>query len=93
MLSKGNRKHLGSNYIRTAHDSFKIPRQGGDHWCLVQEPMYDSMDNFLARVPDHRLPPDMLRMSLFQIFVALDYVHKECRLVHTGQNLPAVTAV
>jgi serine/threonine-protein kinase SRPK3 len=84
ILGRGSWTHPGRNYIRTARDSFKIPRPEGNHWCLVQEPMYDSMKNFLARVPDRRLPLDILRMSLVQIFVALDYAYTQCRLVHTG---------
>jgi hypothetical protein len=55
--------------------------------------MYDNMKNLLARVPGRRLPLDLIRMSLVQIFVALEYAYIQCRLVHTGWDLPSVMAV
>jgi serine/threonine-protein kinase SRPK3 len=92
ILGKENCRHPGRNYIRTARDSFRNPWSEGNHWCLVQKPMYDDMKDFLARVSGRRLPLDLLIMSLVQIFVALDYAYIQCRLVHTGWDLPSVMA-
>lgn len=39
MKVKSKSWHPGTDYIRTALNTFVIPRQGGDYNCLVQKPM------------------------------------------------------
>ncbi|TAQ90224.1 hypothetical protein B7494_g1498 [Chlorociboria aeruginascens] len=82
-LSAGNASHPGRRHIRTALDIFTIPRLGGDHKCLVQKPMWDSLRDLLNRNPAHRFTKVLLRAGLSQILLALDYLHSECELVHT----------
>ncbi|KAJ4989347.1 serine/threonine-protein kinase SRPK3 [Stagonosporopsis vannaccii] len=82
-LAEQNRSHSGHKNVRTAIDTFKIARTGGDHQCLVQKPVWDSFSDVLDRNPAHRLSPELLRLSLIQVFCALDYVHTECNIVHT----------
>lgn len=86
VLSGANTKHPGHRHIRPVYNKFKIARPGGHHWCLVQEPMCDSLGDFVKRTANHRLTTDLLRMTLIQILYALDYVHTECKLVHTGNS-------
>jgi serine/threonine-protein kinase SRPK3 len=83
-LSAGNASHPGRRHVRTALDVFTIPRQGGDHKCLVQKPMWDSFKDLLNRNPDHRFSKELLRAGLSQVLLAMDYLHSECKLVHTG---------
>lgn len=70
--------------MRTALDAFVLPRQGGDHHCLVQSPMWDTWNDLLRRDPAGRFSPMLLQAGLRQVFLALDYLHNECRMVHTG---------
>jgi len=83
-LSRANPSHLGYPHVRTALDTFTIRRLGGDHLCLVQKPMWESFRDLLYRNPTHRFTEDLLRTGLMQVFLALDYLHTECKLVHTG---------
>ncbi|KAI4704940.1 hypothetical protein J4E89_009525 [Alternaria sp. Ai002NY15] len=83
ILSKGNASHPGYHHVRTALDLFTIPRKGGDHRCLVQKPMWDSFKDLLNRNPAHRFTDELLRAGLSQVFVALDYLHTEAKIVHT----------
>lgn len=39
----------------------------------------------MYRNPSHRLSEDLPKSGLKQIFLALDYPHTECQLVHTGE--------
>ncbi|PWY74149.1 protein kinase [Aspergillus eucalypticola CBS 122712] len=67
----------------TALDLFTISRNGGDHHCHVQQPMWESFRHLLYRNPAHRFTEDLLKAGLMQIFLALDYLYIECKLVHT----------
>ncbi|KAF7871896.1 hypothetical protein EAF04_004003 [Stromatinia cepivora] len=82
-LSRGNSSHPGYRHVRTALNTFTIPRQGGHHHCLVQKPMWESFRDLLNRNPRHRFTEDLLKAGLKQLFLALDYIHTECKLVHT----------
>ncbi|PKY07070.1 CMGC protein kinase [Aspergillus campestris IBT 28561] len=83
-LSQANTLDPGHVHVRTALDAFTIPRAlGNSHHCLVQKPMWESFRDLLFRNPEHRFTEDLLKAGLMQIFLALDYLHSECKLVHT----------
>ncbi|KAH6715832.1 kinase-like domain-containing protein [Leptodontidium sp. MPI-SDFR-AT-0119] len=82
-LDQGNHSHPGYTYIRTALEVFKIPSPGGEHACLVQMPMWENMRCLRDRTPDGVFSEQLLRVTLRQLFSALDYLHTECNLVHT----------
>lgn len=92
VLSQGDRSHPGYAHVRTALDAFTIPHkrsghQGSEHHCLVQKPMWGSFRDLMYRDPAHRLSEDLLKSGLRQIFLALDYIHNTCQLVHTGEYI------
>ncbi|QSS50111.1 protein kinase [Histoplasma capsulatum var. duboisii H88] len=69
---------------------FTIPHSEGDHHCLVQKPMWESFKDLLYHNPNHQFTENLLRAGLIQVFLALDYLHTECKLVHTdikGDNI------
>jgi serine/threonine protein kinase len=86
-LKQGSSRHPGHVHIRKALDLFTIPSSSGDHPCLVQNTMWESFKDLLYRNPDHRFTEDLLKSGLMQIFLALDYLHTECNLVHTGNTI------
>ncbi|KAF7877423.1 hypothetical protein EAF04_001100 [Stromatinia cepivora] len=83
LLEKGNHWHPGYSHIRAALETFVIPRSGGNHTCLVQKPMWESFRDLRYRLPDGMFTEELLKNSLKQLFLALDYIHTECKLVHT----------
>lgn len=85
-LKQGNTSHPGYAHVRTALDTFTIPHPRGDHHCLVQRPMWESFRDLLYRNSNHRFTEDLLKVGLMQVFVALNYLHTECKLVHTGKK-------
>ncbi|KAL2833796.1 kinase-like domain-containing protein [Aspergillus cavernicola] len=90
LLNRGRSPHPGYPHVRTALDTFTIPRPGSDHQCLVQKPMWESFRDLLYRNSTHRFTEDLLKAGLEQVFLALDFLHTECKLVHTdmkGDNI------
>ncbi|KAK3324416.1 kinase-like domain-containing protein [Cercophora scortea] len=83
IISKANPSHPGYGHVRTALDRFVLQGPSGDHPCLVQKPMWDSWRDFLFRNPTHRFTEDLLKAGLTHVLLALDYLHTECKIVHT----------
>ncbi|KAI1382970.1 kinase domain protein [Hypoxylon trugodes] len=77
------RLSAGSRRVTTALDTFILPRPGGDHHCLVREPLWDSWGDIVLRNPANRFDDDLLKVNLKQLFLALDFLHTECKIVHT----------
>ncbi|KAF9480296.1 CMGC protein kinase [Pholiota conissans] len=82
-LSKANPSHRGYRHVRTILDTVKLQRNGEDYNCLAMKPMWDSWKDMLRRNPTHRFTDLLLKSGLAQLFLALDYLHTECHLVHT----------
>lgn len=78
-------KHPGRNAIRSLLDAFHIDGPSEDkHQCLVHPPLFEDLWEFLHRNPVRRLPKPVLAFTLRQVFLALDYLHTECQIIHTG---------
>ncbi|KAI1501505.1 CMGC protein kinase [Biscogniauxia marginata] len=82
-LSKANPSHPGYRHVRAALDTFVLKHRGGDHHCLVQKPMWDSWRDLLRCNPNNRFTEPLLKAGLKHVFLALDCLHTECKLVHT----------
>ncbi|CZT00295.1 probable dis1-suppressing protein kinase dsk1 [Rhynchosporium graminicola] len=82
-IRQGNQSHRGRHFVRTALETFKIPRPGGDHACLVQKPMWESLRELRLRAANGVFSEQLLKGTLEQLFLALDYLHTECKLIHT----------
>jgi serine/threonine protein kinase len=80
-------KHPGREHVRDALDMFILHRSIGYHYCLVLTPLWESLFDLHAIMPDRQMKVDILKSAIRQVLKALDYLHTECRLVHTGMRL------
>ncbi|KAL4957519.1 kinase-like domain-containing protein [Aspergillus filifer] len=53
------------------------------HHCLVHPPLFESVLTFLRRNPVGRLPSAVLAFVTYRVFMALDFLHNECHVIHT----------
>lgn len=77
-------KHPGHKHVRSLLDSFDLDGPEDKHRCLVHPPLWESMLTFLFSNPVQRLPTLILAVTLHRLFLALDYLHTECKVIHTG---------
>ncbi|AEO62405.1 uncharacterized protein THITE_2106524 [Thermothielavioides terrestris NRRL 8126] len=80
-------KHPGRKAVRTLLDSFKVVGPDGEHQCLVHPPLWESVKGLIGRNPIGRLPSPVLGIILHRLFLALDFLHTECHLIHTDLKI------
>ena len=83
-MEKSPTAHPGRDVIRTLLDTFYFDGPQDKHQCLVHPPLWESVLAFLRRNPVERLPSAVLAVVLHRLFLALDYLHTECQITHTG---------
>ncbi|GAB1320439.1 hypothetical protein MFIFM68171_10649 [Madurella fahalii] len=83
LIHKGYKNHPGCNAVRSLLDSFDVDGPIGSHRCLVHRPLWESVLTFLHRNPVRRLPVPVLAFILKRLFLALDFLHTECNIIHT----------
>jgi serine/threonine-protein kinase SRPK3 len=89
LSTAGNPDHPGKLYIRTIQDFFFVTsRAGNPHQCLVHEVLSNDILSLRYAHPDRKLPEAMLRQFLIHLLLALDFLHSECHIIHTGQVAP-----
>ncbi|KAI0003443.1 kinase-like domain-containing protein [Xylariaceae sp. FL0662B] len=82
-IERGSTNHPGRDAVRTLLDSFDVGGPDGQHRCLVHTPLWESVLTFLHRNPVRRLPVPVIAFVLKRVFLALDFLHTECQVIHT----------
>jgi hypothetical protein len=65
-------------------DIFDINGPEGKHQCIVHEPLLTSLLHFQATFNPPRLSEDLVRGAVQQLLFALDFLHTEAHVIHTG---------
>ena len=81
-----NPDHPGKMYVRTIQDFFFVTsRAGNSHQRLVHEVLSNDILSLRYTRPDRKMPEAMLKQILIHLLLALDFLHSECHIIHTGQ--------
>lgn len=82
-LAKIKTAHPGQSLIRELYDSLELEGLAGKHRCLVLQPMHMTLLEMLSLNPrPFNLP--LLKMTLRRLLLALDFLHTEANIIHTG---------
>lgn len=90
-IDAANAEHRGRAILCLTNEAFSIQSPtGSSHLCLAFEPMRDPLWLLRRRVCGERVTRDWL--PIFKLYIqilleGLDYMHSECRLVHTDLKL------
>jgi serine/threonine-protein kinase SRPK3 len=83
-LNQIHSSHPGRRCLRILLDSFQVAGPHGHHFCLVHPPLGMSLYDLKMRARGKVFSKDVLRTSVRQLLAALDYLHKEAHVIHTG---------
>ncbi|KAJ8081028.1 hypothetical protein PM082_017868 [Marasmius tenuissimus] len=75
--------HAGSSNVRRVLDAFKVDSKDGTFQCVVHPPLAISAEAFRKMFRDRALPTVILKPLLRHLFLALDFLHTEARVIHT----------
>lgn len=79
-----NPDHVGWHFVRRLTESFTIDGASGKHTCLVFEPLREPLWLYCRRFVGDVIPADILKIQLQMLLQGLDYLHSECKVIHTG---------
>ncbi|GFN18401.1 kinase domain-containing protein [Aspergillus tubingensis] len=82
-IRDANPKHLGHSFQRTFIDSFEEKSPNGTHICLAYEPLREPLTLLQGRFINDTFPLDIFKAYMKFLLIGLDYLHSECKIIHT----------
>jgi serine/threonine-protein kinase SRPK3 len=82
--------HGGAKFIRTLRDSFKLPGEKGPHVCLVHDALGVTLKQLRELSDGEKLEFELFRPIIYDLLFALDYLHSQAKVVHTGTVLVCI---
>lgn len=79
--------HEGRNYVSSLLDHFKHTGPNGEHVCFVFDVLGHHLDFQSAKYEDGKLPVKAVKVITRQLLLGLDFLHRECGVIHTGMTL------
>lgn len=84
-IKTANPDHPGYKHVACLLDEFRHEGPHGVHVCLVFEVMGEDLVALVRRYCDEKLPIQLVKQVARQLLLGLDYLHRSCKIVHTGQ--------
>lgn len=82
-LASKNPNHPGYKHVRFMQDTFKVKSRNGEHLCIVYDVLREPIHLCMEKFPSRLFNTQHLRLLLPGLLQGLDYLHDECRVVHT----------
>ncbi|KAJ5356918.1 hypothetical protein N7517_011527 [Penicillium concentricum] len=79
--------HTGYAVIRNCLESFGLESSDKTHLCLLYEAMREPMSEFQKRFENRRMSLPVAKAYIVLLLLGLQYLHAECRLIHTDLKL------
>ncbi|KAH8691546.1 kinase-like domain-containing protein [Talaromyces proteolyticus] len=86
-ISTANPSHRGRSLIRTLLDSFEVNGPEGSYSCLVYPLMREPLSMYQQRFDDRKMPLALMKIYVRALLTGLEYLHKECRIIHSDLKL------
>lgn len=78
-----NPDHPGRSYVVSLLDSFRHEGPNGNHVCMVFEVLGENLLGLIKRYHYKGIPKVLVQQITKQVLLGLDYLHRECGIIHT----------
>merc|ERR1711939_356984 len=80
---QANKNHPGRRYVVSLLDSFEHKGPNGVHVCMVFEVLGENLLGLIKRWNHRGIPMPLVKQITKQVLLGLDYLHRECGIIHT----------
>ncbi|KAL1954541.1 hypothetical protein VTO42DRAFT_1101 [Malbranchea cinnamomea] len=78
-----NPNHPGRKHVVSLLDSFEHKGPNGTHVCMVFEVLGENLLGLIKRWNHRGIPMPLVKQITKQVLLGLDYLHRECGIIHT----------
>ena len=78
-----NKDHPGRKHVVSLLDSFNHKGPHGMHVCMVFEVLGENLLGLIKRWNHRGIPMPLVKQITKQVLLGLDYLHRECGIIHT----------
>ena len=77
--------HAGRSHVISFLDHFRHKGPNGTHVCMVFEVLGENLLGLIKRHQNKGVPMHVVKQIAKQILLGLDYMHRCCGVIHTGE--------
>lgn len=78
-----NKDHPGRKHVVSLLDHFTHKGPNGNHVCMVFEVLGENLLGLIKRWNHRGIPMPLVKQITKQVLLGLDYLHRECGIIHT----------
>jgi serine/threonine-protein kinase SRPK3 len=82
-IVQANPNHPGKKHVVSLLDSFEHKGPNGVHVCMVFEVLGENLLGLIKRWKHRGIPMPLVKQITKQVLLGLDYLHRECGIIHT----------
>ena len=82
-IVQANHHHPGKAHVVSLLDSFEHKGPNGVHVCMVFEVLGENLLGLIKRWNHRGIPMPLVKQITKQVLLGLDYLHRECGIIHT----------
>ena len=82
-VNQANKDHPGRGHVVMLLDSFTHRGPNGNHVCMVFEVLGENLLGLIKRWNHRGIPMPLVKQITKQVLLGLDYLHRECGIIHT----------
>lgn len=80
---EANKDHPGRRHVVSLLDSFNHKGPNGLHVCMVFEVLGENLLGLIKKWNHRGIPMPLVKQITKQVLLGLDYLHRECGIIHT----------
>jgi serine/threonine-protein kinase SRPK3 len=82
-IVQANPNHPGRKHVVSLLDSFEHKGPHGTHVCMVFEVLGENLLGLIKKWNHRGIPTQLVKQITKQVLLGLDYLHRECGIIHT----------